>query len=125
MAQIISVAATSLNQWAMDFEGNLKRIKSSIVEAKASGAKYRFGCELDICGYSSSDHFFEQDTTLHSWEIVRELIVDADLNDIIIDVGMPVSHRSCLYNCRVIILDGKILGIVPKKNLGTVSTSLY
>ena len=117
MAHIISVAATSLNQWAMDFDGNLKRIKASILKAKANGARYRFGSELDICGYGCADHYFERDTVLHSWEVVREIIVDPQLNDIIIDCGMPVLHKDCLYNCRIVILNGTILGIVPKKNL--------
>ena len=31
------VATCNLNQWAMDFRGNLERIKESIREAKAAG----------------------------------------------------------------------------------------
>lgn len=46
----ITLAACSLNQWALDFEGNLKRILQSISEAKAKGACYRLGPELEVSG---------------------------------------------------------------------------
>lgn len=39
----ITVATCNLNQWALDFDGNLERIKESIQQAKAKGAKYRLG----------------------------------------------------------------------------------
>lgn len=44
----MTVAVCTLNQWAMDFDGNLKRILQSIQEAKESGATYRSGPELEI-----------------------------------------------------------------------------
>ena len=40
--QRVAVLATcNLDQWAMDFEGNLRRITRSIVEARRRGARYR------------------------------------------------------------------------------------
>ena len=116
-SRLICIAATSLNQWAMEFEGNYQRIRESILEAKRQKAKYRFGPELEICGYGCSDHYFEPDTEFHCWQVVVKLLSDESLFDIIIDVGMPVTHRSCMYNCRIIVLNGKILGICPKQNL--------
>jgi len=40
---LITVATCNLNQWALDFDGNLERIKESIRQAKAKGAKFRLG----------------------------------------------------------------------------------
>ena len=37
MSNLVRVATCNLNQWAMDFRGNLERIKESIREAKAGG----------------------------------------------------------------------------------------
>jgi NAD+ synthase (glutamine-hydrolysing) len=54
-----TVATCNLNQWALDFNGNLKRTEQSIREAKARGARYRLGPELELCGYSCEDHFLE------------------------------------------------------------------
>ena len=58
----------NLNQWALDFPGNLRRIEQSIAEAKAAGATYRCGPELEVCGYGCEDHYFEEDTILHCWQ---------------------------------------------------------
>lgn len=48
MGRKVTVAAATLNQWALDFEGNCERILRSIVEAKEHGASYRTGPELEI-----------------------------------------------------------------------------
>lgn len=48
MGRKVTVAVTTLNQWALDFEGNLNRILQSIQEAKEMGALYRTGPELEI-----------------------------------------------------------------------------
>ena len=39
----ILVASCNLNQWALDFDGNLERVKESIRQAKDLGARYRLG----------------------------------------------------------------------------------
>jgi hypothetical protein len=41
--RLITVATCNLNQWALDFQGNLERIKQSIERARAAGATYRVG----------------------------------------------------------------------------------
>ncbi len=48
---IAVVATCNLNQWALDFDGNVDRIKRSIEEARAAGARLRLGPELEIPGY--------------------------------------------------------------------------
>ncbi len=48
---IAVVATCNLNQWALDFDGNVDRIKQSIKEARAAGARLRLGPELEIPGY--------------------------------------------------------------------------
>ncbi len=39
--RLASLATCNLDQWAMDFEGNLKRVEASIRVAKEQGARYR------------------------------------------------------------------------------------
>ena len=48
MGRKVTVAACTLNNWALDFEGNMTRIIQSIVEAKEMGAAYRTGPELEV-----------------------------------------------------------------------------
>lgn len=48
MGRKVTVASATLNQWALDFEGNLDRILQSILDAKEMGATFRTGPELEI-----------------------------------------------------------------------------
>ncbi|NWQ73961.1 NADE synthetase, partial [Columbina picui] len=117
MGRAVTVATCALNQWALDFQGNLERIVRSIDIAKSRGARYRLGPELEICGYGCSDHYYESDTLLHSFQVLAKLLESPATQDIICDVGMPVLHRNVRYNCRVIFLNKKILLIRPKISL--------
>lgn len=85
---LLHLATCSLNQWALDFAGNLERTIESIRRAKEKGATYRLGPELEITGYGCNDHFLEADTYLHSWEVLAELLQSSVCQDIICDVGM-------------------------------------
>uniref|UniRef100_A0A8P0PF07 Glutamine-dependent NAD(+) synthetase n=1 Tax=Canis lupus familiaris TaxID=9615 RepID=A0A8P0PF07_CANLF len=117
MGRKVTVAACALNQWALDFQGNLQRILKSIEIAKRKGARYRLGPELEICGYGCWDHYYESDTLLHSLQVLAALLESPVTQDIICDVGMPVLHRNVRYNCRVIFLNRRILLIRPKMAL--------
>ncbi|KAM0749771.1 glutamine-dependent NAD synthetase with GAT domain-containing protein [Meredithblackwellia eburnea MCA 4105] len=114
MGHLITVATCSLNQWSLDFEGNLQRILESIQIAKNKGAKLRIGPELEITGYGCQDHFLEGDTHLHAWEVLVKIIESEQAQNIVVDVGMPVVHKNVIYNCRIVIYDRKILLIRPK-----------
>lgn len=116
-ATLVTVATCSLDQWALDFDGNLRRIKASIRAAKAAGARYRLGPELEVCGYGCEDHFLEVDTFTHCWQSMAVLLADASLHGILCDIGMPVLHRGARYNARVFVLDGRILLVRPKLSL--------
>ena len=100
----VKVATCTLNQFAMDFEGNKKRIIRSIEEAKKQGAKFRLGPELEISGYGCEDHFLEPDTYEHSAEVLAEILESGVTDGILCDIGLPVRHNSVAYNCRAICL---------------------
>ena len=112
----VVLATCNLNQWSLDFEGNTARIIESIEIAKARGARYRLGPELEISGYSCEDHFLELDTLQHSWESLACILKGAHTDGILCDIGMPVMHKNVRYNCRVFVLDGEILLIRPEND---------
>ncbi|KAH3665395.1 hypothetical protein OGAPHI_003579 [Ogataea philodendri] len=114
MPHYITLATCALNQWALDFEGNRDRILESIIQAKKKHATLRVGPELEIPGYGCLDHFLENDVYLHSWEMYASIISDERTHGILLDVGIPVMHKSRRYNCRILSYDGKILLIRPK-----------
>lgn len=93
MSEKYRIAVCSLNQLALQFDGNLNRIVKSIILAKEEGAILRVGPELEICGYSCEDAYFEPDTELHSWQVLSSILNRDDLNDIIIDIGKDVNEN--------------------------------
>lgn len=64
--------------------------------------------------HHSLDHFLESDTYNHSMDMLSKILTDTSLHGILLDIGLPVMHRGCRYNCRAIILDGKLLCLRPK-----------
>jgi len=115
--RLITVATCQLNQWALDFDGNLERVIESCKVAKAKGATYRLGPELEICGYGCEDHFYELDTFTHCWESLVTLLKGEYTNDLLCDFGMPIMYNGSGYNCRVLCYNGKILLIRPKSSM--------
>ena len=90
------------------------RDEESVRVAKAAGCTFRTGPELEITGYSCEDYFHEQDTFDHAADSLA-LLLKSDLTDgILCDFGLPMMHRNVAYNCRVVCLDRKILGVRPK-----------
>jgi NAD+ synthase (glutamine-hydrolysing) len=112
--KLATLASCNLNQWAMDFEGNLERTIASIRIAKEKEARYRLGPELEITGYGCEDGFLEEDTFLHSWECLGEILKGDLTDEILCDIGMPILHKNVRYNCRILVLNRKILLIRPK-----------
>ncbi|CAI0408812.1 unnamed protein product [Linum tenue] len=112
--RLLKLATCNLNQWAMDFNCNLKHIKESITRAKQAGAVIRLGPELEVTGYGCEDHFLELDTVTHSWECLKEILVGDWTDGILCSIGMPVLKGSERYNCQILCMNRKILMIRPK-----------
>ncbi|KIV87672.1 NAD+ synthetase [Exophiala sideris] len=113
----ITVASATLPSVPLDFQGNLRRILESIRLAKERGATLRTGPELEIPGYGCLDHHLENDTFIHSWEVLAQILKDPTTKDMLVDVGMGVRHRNVRYNCRVLLTYKKIFFIRPKMSL--------
>ena len=54
------------------------------------------------------------DTFMHAWGSIAALLETSITEGIICDIGMPVMHRNVSYNCRVILLNRRVIGIRPK-----------
>jgi NAD+ synthase (glutamine-hydrolysing) len=108
------IAVATLNQWSTDYTGNELRIKQAIVIAKRDGAKLILLPELVTCGYSCQDHFLERETHELSFNVIRNLLKDTDLNNILIVIGCPVIHNDVRYNTNFYIFNGQIVLIRPK-----------
>jgi hypothetical protein len=75
---LVTVAACSLNQWALDFTGNLERILTSIRIAKERGAKLRAGPELEITyalGYSRQSRALKRILVVMDVSIISSKVI--------------------------------------------------
>eukprot|EP00915_Cephaloidophora_sp_WS-2016_P001054 GHVH01001438.1.p1 GENE.GHVH01001438.1~~GHVH01001438.1.p1 ORF type:complete len:799 (-),score=118.13 GHVH01001438.1:53-2449(-) len=108
-----SLAVVQMNCHAMDFDGILEQHYKGIRLALEKQASYIVFPELSLCGYSCEDHFLESDTEVHCWGSVNKLLLNCQ-DDVLIDVGLPVTFRGSRYNCRCYILNGDIIGVRPK-----------
>jgi NAD+ synthase (glutamine-hydrolysing) len=68
---------SSLNQWALDFEGNAARIIENVKLPKLLEPLCQ-SVLSSITGYGCLDRFLEGDTFLHSWEMFARIIDHPD-----------------------------------------------
>ena len=113
----IKVAAASPEVIVADTVANSNAIIAAARRADALGVKLLVTPELGVTGYTCGDLFLQKRLLDRSREAVAEIAAStADLGCIIV-VGAPLRFGTTLYNCAVVMLNGQILGVVPKKNL--------
>lgn len=113
----IKVAAATLNQTPLDWEGNKKRILEKIKKAKDQGVDFLCLPELCITGYGCEDAFFYDFVTEKALKITQEIAETVD--KMVVAVGLPLDFENALYNCVAVLHCNKIIGIVPKQNLSS------
>lgn len=102
-----------------DVEFNTKNIIDCIYEAEKNGAKIAVFPELCVTAYTCSD-LFRQKTLIESTKKAL-LKIAAKTGKIIVVVGAPIKYNNCLYNCAVVMNNGHILAVIPKKNIPNYS----
>ena len=70
--------------------------------------------ELSLTGYSCGDLFGQSLLIKGAEDGVRKIVDFSRGKALTIVVGAPVSYRSRLYSCAIVIRNGNIKGIVPK-----------
>ena len=113
----IKVAAATPKIRVADCDYNAGEIIRLCHEAAALGVKILVFPELCITGYTCGDLFL-QDTLLDAAEKALERVrAMTEPLDMLIALGCPVRHEGKLYNCAVVMLGGRFLGVVPKTRL--------
>lgn len=96
---------------------NAKAIIDCIRRATADGARLVALPELCITGYSCGD-LFRLDAllegALEALETVRRF---TEGSDTLVILGAPLAMQNALYNCAVVLQNGRVLGVVPKTHL--------
>ena len=93
---------------------NIEQIIALAHRAHAEGAEVTVFPELCITGYTCGD-LFTQQTLLQDAELATARFAEATkVYDDIYIIGAPIYVCGALYNCALILQQGRILGIVPK-----------
>ncbi len=95
-----------------DVDFNIEQMSDYIAQAKSKNVDLLVFPELSVTGYTCADLFFQQTLINSSNTGIRKLTEKSE--NIIIAAGAPVAIDGSLYNCAVIISNGRIIGIVPK-----------
>ena len=92
-------------------------VLDSIAAATEKGAQVILLPELALSSYTAADLFHQQRLIRRCEDALALILEKTAQNPAVIALGMPVWAGDALYNCAVLIQNGKILGAVPKEYL--------
>ena len=81
--------------------------------------------ELSLCGYTCNDLFYKKVLLDACYDGIIKICNYSKSFDGLIVVGSPIQYDNYLYNCAVVIFNGKIVGIVPKTYLSNKKDGLW
>jgi NAD+ synthase (glutamine-hydrolysing) len=113
----ISCAAYSAAIKVADCRFNVDSIKEGMDKAGAKQLSLLVLPELVVTGYTCADLFLQRTLQREAQNAVVELASYSASFDMVVVFGAPLVFFGHLYNCGVVVHKGKILGIVPKKNI--------
>lgn len=113
----IKTAAATPEIRVADCEYNTDKIIALIDEAKLRAVKLLVFPELCVTGYCCHDLFYQPALLNGALEQLARIVKATEGSDMLTAVGCPLVFHGELYNCAVIIQNGKILGVIPKKFL--------
>lgn len=117
----IKVGAASPKLKISDTKYNLKEIETMILNAIEEEVKVLVFPELSISAYSCGDLFTNEKLIENCNLAIKNLVEFSKGKDILMAVGAPFLYRYSLYNCAYVILNGEVLGIVPKSYIPNYS----
>jgi len=113
--KLIKVAAASLNTTPLDWEGNTRVIRAALDAARAQGVSVLCLPELCITGYGCEDAFGSSGLRRMARRILADLLPAT--RGMVVSFGLPVLFRNALFNTACVVVDGRIVGFVPKQHL--------
>ncbi|MBO5875382.1 MAG: NAD(+) synthase [Alistipes sp.] len=115
----VKVASATPLVKVADCRANAEAIDRMTAEAVERGVSIVVFPELSITGYTCGDLFL-QSRLLEAGDEALALLLSRP-RPIVSIVGMPIYYKNNLYNCAVVICNGKIEGIVPKSYIPNYS----
>ncbi|WP_375416415.1 NAD(+) synthase [uncultured Hymenobacter sp.] len=109
------IAGAALNQIPLDWENNLRNIRTAIALAKEGGVGILCLPELCLSGYGCEDLFLSE--WLPAAALAQLQAVRPWTEGICVVVGLPVRLAHRTYNTAAVLRDGQILGFAAKQFL--------
>lgn len=113
----IKVAAATPEIRVADTRFNAEAIIAMAGVAAERGAKLIVFPELCITGYTCGDLFLQPLLLRQAKQALVDIARRTAELDALIAVGLPFAWGGAVYNCAAMVSGGRILGLVPKKNI--------
>ena len=113
----IKCAAASPNLRVADCDYNVSEIINNIKLASKHGVKLLVFPELSITGYTIGDLVFQNTLLASAATGLQKIIKATRSSDMAVVVGLPMVKNNLLYNCGAVIVNGELLGFVPKSSI--------
>ena len=117
----VKVAAATCDIKVGDVTFNADKIIENIDKALEKKVEAVVFPELSLTGYTCSDLFWQTEMLNKVYEEIIRIAKHTSGKNIVAIVGIPFEALGKLYNCAAIITNGKVIGLVPKKNLPNYS----
>jgi NAD+ synthase (glutamine-hydrolysing) len=115
------VAAVSPRVYLANPQKNAEEIIKLAGDALRKEAAIVVFPELCVTGYSCGDLFAQDALLKGAEEAVRQILKATKGYKSLLAIGAPIQFRAGLYNCAILLKEGRILGIVPKTYLPNAS----
>ena len=113
--RLVKVAAATLNQTPLDWDGNRRNIVSALDRARESGVGILCLPELCVSGYGCEDMFLSPGVLATSLELLGEIIEHT--RGLVVSFGLPLLHNKAVFNTCALVADAKLLGFAAKRAL--------
>ena len=117
----IKVAAATPQIRVADPEYNANQIMAMIDHAETAEAKIVVFPELCLTGYTCGDLFLQDRLLKEAREQLLRIAryTGKKSEDTVCFIGLPIEKDGKLYNVAAVVQRGKILALIPKKNIPT------
>lgn len=113
----IRVACAAPDLRVADCAYNAQQMADALLQAKKDCVQVLVFPELALTGYTCGDLFSQHTLQQGALAGLKTLLETSIGGDTIAVVGMPAVQGGKLYNCAVLLQNGRLLGVVPKANL--------
>ncbi len=112
----IRVAALTPKIKVGDCVYNAEQIKKLIKDAYLNDTAVAVFPELCITGYTCNDLFLQDTLLYEAMEALRDIRdYTCDYKGMLVMTGLPYMYQGKLYNVVAVVMNGHILGLVPKQ----------